>query len=143
MMIAEPDRASGLHSQIAVLLKQQRAIQMNGCIVTFTDTAALSGYNGLRRVVTAKCSAPVGRSRRAVRGNSLSSLPKQRRTIETRGFHKIAKETLLYGIHNSSDHWIIATLTTGAIGGVTDTAGKAISDGYSGLKALIQKEIRQ
>jgi hypothetical protein len=35
---------------------------------------------------------------------------------------------------------IIAALTAGAISGVTDTAKKAISDGYSGLKALIQKK---
>jgi hypothetical protein len=35
---------------------------------------------------------------------------------------------------------IIAALTAGAISGVTEAAKKAISDGYSGLKALIHKK---
>ena len=35
---------------------------------------------------------------------------------------------------------IIAALTAGAISGVTESAKKAISDGYSGLKALINKK---
>jgi hypothetical protein len=35
---------------------------------------------------------------------------------------------------------IIAALTAGAASGLTETAKKAISDGYSGLKALISKK---
>jgi hypothetical protein len=35
---------------------------------------------------------------------------------------------------------VIAALTAGAISGVTESAKKAISDGYSGLKALLQKK---
>jgi hypothetical protein len=35
---------------------------------------------------------------------------------------------------------IIAALTAGAASGVTEAAKKAISDGYSGLKALINKK---
>ena len=35
---------------------------------------------------------------------------------------------------------IIAALAAGAAGGITDVAKKAISDGYSGLKALISKK---
>ena len=36
---------------------------------------------------------------------------------------------------------IIAALTAGAASGVTEAAKKAISDGYSGLKALINKKL--
>jgi len=36
---------------------------------------------------------------------------------------------------------IIAALTAGASSGVTEAAKKAISDGYSGLKALISKKL--
>jgi hypothetical protein len=36
---------------------------------------------------------------------------------------------------------IIAALTAGAASGVTEAAKKAISDGYSGLKALIHKKL--
>jgi hypothetical protein len=35
---------------------------------------------------------------------------------------------------------IIAALTAGALSGVTESAKKAISDGYSGLKALLHKK---
>jgi hypothetical protein len=35
---------------------------------------------------------------------------------------------------------IFAALTAGAISGATESAKKAISDGYSGLKALLQKK---